>query len=79
MYFGYIYNYDGSQSTHKHPLDENQEVIWRFVAKYRSSPKVVVKDAIDNTLIEVENGKVLWPKLTEPERSALFDNLGITF
>ena len=78
MYFGYIYNYDGTPSTNKHPLNESQEVIWNFVAKHRAYPKVVVKDAIDNTVIEVENGKVLWPKLTEAERAALFDNLGIS-
>jgi hypothetical protein len=59
-------------------LNESQEVIWNFVAKHRAYPKVVVKDAIDNTVIEVENGKVLWPKLTEAERAALFDNLGIS-
>ena len=79
MYQGYYLNQEGHYRDKCYLAEDNPESIWRFVFQHRDAPRVLVKDAGDNIVIEMLDGVIAWPALNDLQRRELYQRfLGLS-
>ena len=67
MLVGKVFNQDNKAIQQKYLANE-AEVCWRFLFQHRNATSVVISDEAGDTKMEMQSGKLVWPKDEELQK-----------